>query len=108
LEVYALAGGIRCQQNLYFGVVFERLLRCHTLFAAHAAVDDDDSIFSSEESGNAVFKIIQGVTVLGEENKFLVHRRGRPRNRSNTVRYYRCGLTAGNGGGGEDLTQEDG
>ena len=75
LEIDAFAGGVGGQQHLHLGVVPERLLRLHPLFAAHAAVDHDDRLFAAEQGRDAAFQVIQRVAVLGEDDELLVWRR---------------------------------
>ena len=48
LEVDAFAGGVGGEQHLDFGVVPERFLRLHPLFAAHAAMDHDDGLVAAQ------------------------------------------------------------
>ena len=94
LEVDALAGGVGGQQHLHLGVVLEGLLRLQALFAAHAAVDDDHGLLAAKQRGDALFKIVERVAVLGEDDELLVRRRRwaaescrRRRGRSGLPRY---------------------
>ncbi|OQB38220.1 MAG: hypothetical protein BWY09_01407 [Candidatus Hydrogenedentes bacterium ADurb.Bin179] len=48
LQVDAFARGVRGQQHLYLGIVQEAFLGLAPLFAADAAVDDDDGLGSSK------------------------------------------------------------
>ena len=52
LKVDALAGGIGSHQHLYLGIVFEGFLRLRSLFAAHAAVNDDHGLLASKQGCN--------------------------------------------------------
>ena len=106
LEVDALAGGIRGKQHLHLGVVLERLLRLHAIFAAHAAVDDDHGLLAAEQRGDAGLKVVQRVAVLGEKNELLVWRGCGPRDLAGAIWGDRFGHTVSDGGGGEDLAQE--
>ena len=72
LQIDAFAGGIGGQQNLHFGIVLEGLLRLRALLAADAAMDDDNRVLPAQQRGDAVFQIIQGVAMLGEDNELLV------------------------------------
>ena len=72
LEIDALAGGVRGKQHLHLRVMLERFLRFHSIFAAHAAMDHDHGLMTSEQCANAALKIIQGIPVFGKKNQFLV------------------------------------
>jgi hypothetical protein len=88
-------------------VVLERFLHLHTLLATHAAMDHHDGVFTSKHRGDAGLKIIQGVAVLSEENKLLVHGACMSLNHSGTIWHNPFGYISGNGISGEDLTKKD-
>ena len=71
LEVDALARRVGGQQHLHLGIVAERLLRLHALFAAHAAMDHDHGLGAAQQRGDAVLQIVERVAVLGEEHQLL-------------------------------------
>ena len=72
LEVDALARGIRGEQHLHLGVVLERLLGLHALFAADAAVDHDHGFLAAKQGCDATLQIVERVAMLGEEDQLLV------------------------------------
>jgi len=71
LEVDTFTRGVRGQQHPHFGIVLERLLRLHTLLAAQAAVDDDHRLLASQRRGDACLQVVQGVSMLGEQDELL-------------------------------------
>ena len=75
LQVDAFAGGIGRQQYLDLGVVLERFLHLEALFAADAAVDDDDRLLAAEQRADALLEIVERVAMLGKDDQFLVWRR---------------------------------
>ena len=108
LQVDALPGGIGGEENLDLGIVTERLLRLQAFLAAHAAVDDDDCAFASQQGGDAPKQITERIAVLGEQHQLLVRRRRRRWNRPRPVRRPVLGEAIGNRRRGEDLAEQGG
>ena len=106
LEIDALARGVRREQHLHFRVVFERLLRLHALFAAHAAVDHHHGGFAAEQRGDVLEEIVQRVAMFGEEHELLSRRRCWPRNLTGAIGNGRFTDSARDGGAGEDLVEQ--
>jgi hypothetical protein len=75
LEIDALAGSVSGEQYLHLGVMLEGFLHLQALFATDAPVDDDHSFLAAQQRGDALFQIIERVTVLGEVDQLLVRRR---------------------------------
>ena len=71
LKVNAFARGIGCERHPDIGIVPEQLLRRHPFLAPHAAMNYDDGLLSAQKRRNAAFQVVQGIAVLGKENRFL-------------------------------------
>src|SRR5712664_1133366 len=69
LEVDALAGGIRRNEDLNLLVLRERLLRFPPILAPHAAVDRHDGFRPTDERASPVRKVVQSIPVLGEHDE---------------------------------------
>ena len=85
LEVDALASGVGGQKDLHLGIVLERFLRPHPVFAAHAAMNHDHRVLAPEQRGYAVLQVIERVAVFGEQHQFLVRRGRRRRDGPGTI-----------------------
>ena len=81
LEIDALAGSIGRQQHLNDGVVLERFLSLGPLLPPHSTVNDDDGVLTAQQRGDALFEIVHGVPVLGEDHELLRWRRSYSRGR---------------------------
>ena len=55
LKVNAFAGGVRGHKHLHLRVVLERLLRLHTFFATHTAMNDNNGLLAPKQRRDAVF-----------------------------------------------------
>src|SRR5437868_5976937 len=71
LQVDAFAGGIRRDQDTYIGIMAERLLRLHSLFAAHGPMDNDNRLFPANQGANPLLQIGEGVAMFREDHQFL-------------------------------------
>src|SRR5262249_10984558 len=69
--VDALTRCIGGEQDLHVWIVPERFLRFQPLLASHAAVDDDDGFWTSQQRAHIGMEITQGVTVLRENDELL-------------------------------------
>ena len=108
LQVDALARRVGGQQHLHLGIVPERLLRLHALFAAHAAVDHDHGLGAAQQRGDAVLQIGERVAVLGEEHQLLPGRGHRFGDGADRVGGPFFGQAVADGGGREDLAEQAG
>ena len=76
LQVDAFAGRIRGEQQLHVRVVAEGCLGLESVLAAHAAVNQNNRLLTSQQGRDAPVQITQRIPVLGENDQFLLRRRG--------------------------------
>ncbi len=84
LEVDAFAGRIRGEQHLHVRVVAEGFLGLEPVLAAHAAVNPNNRLLTSQQGPDAPVEVTQRIPVLGENDQLLLRRRGRPGNLAGT------------------------
>jgi len=106
LKVDALAGGIGGEQDLNFRVVEETVLGLSPVLAANSAMDHDDGSRPSKEVANLPFEIVQGVTVLSEDDDLLPGRGSRLFDRSGTIGLGVLGDPITESSGRKDLPEE--
>src|SRR5262249_15517934 len=74
LEVNALSGRIRRDEDEHVRLVLERLLRLVSLFSAHSSMDDDNGVSAPEQGGYLALEAGECAPVLGVDNDLLVWR----------------------------------
>jgi hypothetical protein len=74
LEVDALARCVRCDQHVDLRIVLESLLGLLALLPAHLAMDDDNGSRAAQDRLYARCEVVQGVSMLGEDDELLVGR----------------------------------
>ena len=106
LQVDAFAGRIRGEQHLHVRVVAEGCLGLASVLAAHAAVNQNNRLLTSQQGRDAPVQITQRIPVLGENDQFLLRRRGWPGNIAGTVGNVRFRDLLGNPSRREDFTEQ--
>ena len=68
VQVHALTGGVSGDEEHALLVLLECFLRLLPILTAGAAVDGDDSVVPAKVLGQAGYKVVEGVLVLGEDD----------------------------------------
>ncbi|GBD06134.1 hypothetical protein HRbin20_01736 [bacterium HR20] len=73
LEIDAFAGSIGCHEHAYLRIVEKGLLCFAPVFTAHGSVDEHHCLLA-QQCCDALDQVVQGVSVFGEDDEFLIRR----------------------------------